>query len=220
MTTKTIKISLLAIAMFAIMVPTSIQFVDAESMSEATKKAKLQKFMEIGQNYERINNQLETTSVAADRASLENELESLIKKANALGVPTREQQKEDPNAWPMEIFIPEQMQKIEANIQTASMSDIETYGIVPMSTAEILEVCCNSVEGLTGFHYTCWGVFTCDGYLSPTSWVTLYTAFDDYFSGENNAALSDVVPFMKIKNTGSANKTIKGDYSIYENVPE
>lgn len=161
-----------------------------------------------------------TTSVAADRASLENELESLIKKANALGVPTREQQKEDPNAWPMEIFIPEQMQKIEANIQTASMSGVETYGIVPMSAAEILEVCCNSVEGLTGFHYTCWGVFTCDGYLSPTSWVTLYTAFDDYFSGENNAALSDVVPFMKIKNTGSANKTIKGDYSIYENSPE
>lgn len=89
-----------------------------------------------------------------------------------------------------------------------SVSNVE---IMP-EVGGIYNVCCNSAGRLAGWHYTYWLIFTCDAYLDPTSWQALYASFEQYYGGENNKPLSDVVPFMTIKNTGTAYKIIEGDY--------
>lgn len=108
MTTKNAKV--IMAAMIAIATITAIVFYNADHIDATTtqdaKAENLQKLIEIGQTYEKIHGQLQKTTDAATREKLNEQLQSLIAQANQLGVPTRKQQVEDPNAWPMEIFIP------------------------------------------------------------------------------------------------------------------
>ena len=192
------------------------------SNTEDTKTENMKRFISIGQNYEKIHIQMQKTNDAVTRAHLESLLQSLIAEANELGVPTRAQQAEDPNAWPMEIFIQDQSPITEAKTTSTKIQVLET-NLVSLKTIEtnnIYNACCDSVHGLAGWHYTCWIIFTCDGYLNPTSWQALYTSFVQEYDGENSGFLHDVVPFMKIKNTGTSAKIIEGSYSIYESSPE